>query len=168
MATTVPLRLCPGLCCLCIPGPVFSYHGICRSFLCYTVTWGGSRAGVFAWPWLGFFLMQSLETWQPLEQSSNCLLHPTSGVSQCMWQAESRLPTVLLLVLAVLQAAKVAHLPCRTPGLGCSICDSCCSLPRTGLHPYNLPFPLGTFSGVQVLTQFLFFPFYLIMCRSFL
>ena len=87
-------------------------------------------------------------------------------VHTCSSQVESRLPTALLLVLAVLQRG-LSPLG-RTPGLGHPICGLNLSLPRAGVCPSILPFPLSPLPGAQVLTQLIFFPSEPIICVSFL
>ena len=37
--------------------------------------------------------------------------------------------------------------------LGCSVCGSCCSLPRAGICPCGLPFPPSPLPGMQVPTR---------------
>ena len=58
--------------------------------------------------------------------------------------------------------------PHRSPGLRCPVCGLTYSLPRAGVYPSNLPFPLSFLPGAQVPTQSLFFPSYPIVCVSFL
>ena len=42
---------------------------------------------------------------------------------------------------------------CRTPGLGCPVCDLTHSLPRVSVHLCNLSFPLSTLPGTLVPDQ---------------
>ena len=58
--------------------------------------------------------------------------------------------------------------PCRTTGLGCPFFGLTCSLPRVGVCPCNLPFPLSRLPGAQVPNWSLFFPSYPITYASFL
>ena len=60
------------------------------------------------------------------------------------------------------------HLPCRTPLPGCPICDSHCLFLRADLCQRVLPFGLSPIPGMQILTQFLLFPSYPVICGSFL
>ena len=79
---------------------------------CYTMTWS-EQAGTFSQLGLGCMVRWLQETWQWLEQPSlSCLEDKASCM--CPLQVESRLPTALILVPAVLQTAKKAFSPCRT------------------------------------------------------
>lgn len=82
-------------------------------------------------------------------------------------QAESRLPTALLLVPAVLQPAKGACLlMCRTSGLGRPVCGFFCSFPRAGVYPLPLLSPISSESppkgtGPDPIAFLVFLPNYL-------
>ena len=58
--------------------------------------------------------------------------------------------------------------PHGSPGLRCPVCDLTYSLPRAGVHPRNLLFPLSSLPGAQAPTQSLLFPSYPFICVSFL
>ena len=93
-----------------------------------------SGAGAFGWSELGCSLRWSWETLQLLDQT---FLPPALGASQQPY-VESRLPTTLVLVPAILQLAKGTRLPCVRSGLGHLIFDSHCSLPRVGVCVISL------------------------------
>ena len=57
---------------------------------------------------------------------------------------------------------------CPNTGLGCPVCSLNCSLPRAGLCPCILPFPLSLLLWAQVMTRSLLFPSYPIPCGSYL
>ena len=75
--------------------------------------WGVSSGGAFAQLGLGHMCQEGQGNPQPSEQSSNHPHHPASGASQHMssTEAESRLPTALLLVPVIFQTATGACRP---------------------------------------------------------
>lgn len=142
-----------GSSCLCLPQA--SFRPGYGSLRCNALLWCRvSGAGVCAWLGLENWQRWSWETWQPLEQ--NCPSSPALGASQhvCFSGAESKFPTILLLVPGGTPTSKRgSSLLCRTPGLEHPIRGSNCSFSRVS------PLP-----GPQVPTQLLFLLSYLIMC----
>ena len=76
----------------------------------------------------------------------------------------------LLLMCPLCNCSNCCPCPSRMPPpvLCCAICGWNCSVPREVLCPCNLPFLLNPLPGTEVLTWSLLFPFYSVLCESFL
>ena len=93
-------------------------------------------------------------------------LRPASGASQHGVQA-SHSPPLVPVILQTSKRSSLPHVGLR-PRLQRPTRGPHYSLPRVGIHPCFLPFPLNPLLGAQVLTQSLFFPSYVITCVFFL
>ena len=133
------------------------------------VLWHGLRgAGTLAWLGPRCTVRQPWETWQPVGQTSLCLASRASQ-DTCTPQEQSPGFSSLFVHPSSPPTSQGGLSPLhRNPGLGYPVCGLTHSLPSVGIHQCNLPSPLSPLRGAQILTRSLFFPFYSIVCVSFL